>query len=121
MATYTSFEELDCYKKYRMVRSWVHSFLKEQGIKDRDIIQNIIRNGKYTTRNITGGFGRHRHKENMQYSRIARGFLHEVVDDFNIIEDKGLASKIHLEQGRKLDYQALISINGCIKVYQRPQ
>lgn len=114
MASYTSFEELDCYQKCRALRKWIHKFLGDNKIRDRDIVQNIMRAGRSTTRNIAEGFGRHHHKENMQYCRISRGSIHEILDDFNIIYNEGLAKEMDLKEGRTIAHQALKSLNGYI-------
>jgi len=91
------------------------TFLDEYKIRDRDIRQNIIRAGRSTTRNIAEGFGRHHHKENIQYCRISRGSLHEILDDFNIIVDEGFCQESDLVEGKQYLYQALKSVNGYIK------
>jgi four helix bundle protein len=84
-------------------------------INDRDIIQNIRRAGRSTTRNLAEGFGRYHHKENIQYCRISLGSLHEILDDFNILEDEKLCKHDDLKNGRILVYQALKSTQGYIK------
>ncbi len=114
MASYSSFEQLDCYQKCRVLRKWIVSFLDKQNIRDRDIRQNIIRAGRSTTRNIAEGFGRHHHKENIQYCRISRGSLHEILDDFNIVVDEGFSKEADVQEGKVLLYQALKSVNGYI-------
>ena len=114
MPTYTSFEELDCYKKCRAVRIWIHKFILEIKLRDFDITQNIKRAGRSTTRNIAEGFGRQHHKENIQYCKISVGSLHEILDDFNIIEDEEFASASQLAPGRSLVFKALKSTNGYI-------
>ena len=115
MSGYKSFKELDCYRKCREVRIWIHRYLMDKDIRDRDIIQNITRAGRSTTRNIAEGFGRHHHKENIQFCRISRGSLHEILDDFQIIIDEKLSTKELIEPGEILTYQALKSVNGYIK------
>lgn len=114
MATYTSFEELDCYQKCRQVRIWISDFLKKSNIQDKDMIQNAKRAGRSTTRNIAEGFGRHHHKENMQFCRIARGSLHEILDDLSIGVDENLSTEQIAEEGKTLTYQVLKSLNGYI-------
>ncbi len=115
MPTYLSFEELDCYKKCRGVRIWIQEFIEQTNLKDPDIIQNITRASRSTTRNIAEGFGRHHHKENAQFCKISVGSLHEILDDFNILQDEGLSTASELEPGRQLVYQALKSTNGYVR------
>ena len=77
--------ELDCYKKCRIVRQWIEQLIKNDIQKnDFDMIQNIRRAGRSTTRNIAEGFGRHHPKENIQYLRISRGSLFEIEADLII-------------------------------------
>ena len=114
MPTYKSFEDLHCYSKCRQVRNWIHQFIIGINLQDRDIIQNIRRAGRSTTRNIAEGFGRQHYKENIQFCKIAVGSLHEILDDLNIMEDEELCSKDGLEIGRILIYEALKSTNGYI-------
>ncbi len=82
MATLTSFEELKCWKACREVVRWVmaisNKFPKEEKF---DLKDNMRRTARSSTRNIAEGFGRHHHGENIQFCRIARGSLYEVIDD----------------------------------------
>ena len=71
MPSYTSFEELDCWRKCRAVRRWVEAFINDKiEKKDFDMVQNLRRAARSTTRNIAEGFGRYHYKENTQYCRI---------------------------------------------------
>ena len=114
MSSYTSFEDLDCYKKCRLVRKWIYTFLLKHSIRDRDIIQNLKRAGRSTTRNIAEGFGRYHHKENRQYCRISLGSLHEILNDLNILEDEKFCKNEDLTQGRTLVFQTLKPTHGYI-------
>ncbi|MBT8220932.1 MAG: four helix bundle protein [Bacteroidia bacterium] len=94
MASYGSFEELDCWKKCRKVRIWVEELINNKISKhDFDMIQNIRRAARSSTRNIAEGFGRHHHKENIQFCRISRGSLFEIKEDLNICCDEGNLKK----------------------------
>ncbi|NNF34240.1 MAG: four helix bundle protein [Saprospiraceae bacterium] len=115
MPSYTRFEELDCYKKCREVRVWVDALIKSNSKIDRDLIQNIRRAARSSTRNIAEGFGRHHHKENIQFCRIARGSLHEIFEDLNIMKDENMSDEETLKQGRILIAKALKSLNEYIK------
>ena len=114
MSSFTSFEQLDCYKKCRELRNWIFTIIKKYKIRDRDIIQNITRAGRSTTRNIAEGFGRYHFKENRQFCRISLGSLHEILDDLNILEDECICKRDDLEKGRILAYQALKTVHGYI-------
>lgn len=115
MASYETFEELDCYKKCRLVRQWVEQFIISHISKsDYDMIQNIRRAGRSTTRNLAEGFGRFHFKENIQYCRISRGSLFEIKEDLNISFDEGKANKEDIQEGLMLVNNAIHSVNGYI-------
>lgn len=116
MSAYTSFEELDCWKKCRAVRLWVEEFIQNKvDKKDFDMIQNIRRAARSTTRNIAEGFGRFHFKENIQYCRISRGSLHEIKDDLIICIDEKKVAIAEIEDGFELLDKAIHSVNGYIK------
>lgn len=113
MPSYQSFEELDCWKRCRKVRKWIHPFIQDVIPKsDFDMIQNIRRAARSTTRNIAEGFGRHHHKENIQYCNISRGSLFEIKDNLIICYDEEIATKEEIAEGIERVKQAIHSING---------
>ncbi|AKA35731.1 four helix bundle protein [Flagellimonas lutaonensis] len=83
--------------------------------KDFDMIQNLRRAGRSTTRNIAEGFGRYNHKENIQFCRISRGSLYEIKDDLINCLDEGLVSEVEISKGIALVDAAIHSVNGYIK------
>lgn len=116
MPSYKSFEELDCWQKCREVKIWTGRFIsKKIDKKDFDMIQNLRRAGRSTTRNIAEGFGRYHHKENIQFCRISRGSLHEIKDDLITCLDEGLVREVEISKGIALVDAAIHSVNGYIK------
>ena len=81
MSELRTFETLECYKLARELRAEVSKFCKtlpkeeEYRLKDQ-----IIRASRSITANISEGYGRHHHQENLQFCRIARGSLSETLD-----------------------------------------
>ena len=120
MSNYTSFEELDCWKKCRDVRIWVENFICERvDSNDFDMINNLRRATRSSTRNVAEGFGRFHFKENMQFCRISRGSLFEVKDDLLTFLDEKKALKSEISDGLKLVNQAIRSLNGYINYLKR--
>ncbi|MCL6268280.1 four helix bundle protein [Flagellimonas myxillae] len=116
MPSYNSFEELECWQKCRRVRIWVEKFLNDKiDNKDFDMVQNLRRAARSTTRNIAEGFGRFHFKENIQFCRISRGSLFEIKDDLIICLDKNKVTQTEIAPGIKLVNEALHSVNGYIK------
>jgi len=89
MGELKTFETLECYKLGRELRKVVSRFCKtlpreeEYRLKDQ-----IIRSSRSVTANISEGYGRHHHKENLQFCRTARGSLTETLDHLNTAQDE---------------------------------
>lgn len=116
MATYHSFEELDCWQKCRKVRVWVFHFIKLKLRKrDKDLTDNLRRASRSITRNIAEGFGRFHFKENIRFCRISRGSLFEIRDDLLICVDEELVNKDDISDGLELINEAFHSLHGYIK------
>jgi len=116
MASYNSFTDLDCWKKCRVVRLFVQQLISEKIPKnDYDMIQNIRRAARSTTRNIAEGFGRRHVKENIQFLRISKGSLTEIQDDFITCKDEKYIDDSKFKEGDRIVEEALKSINGFIK------
>ncbi len=84
-----SFEELNCWKGAVALRKDLKLFLdtlpksEEYRLKDQ-----VIRCLRSVTNNIAEGYGRFNHQENIQFCRISRGSLYEVIDHLLIAEEE---------------------------------
>jgi four helix bundle protein len=113
MATLKSFEDLDCWKASFEVKIWVMEIIKLFPSEEKyDLIDNMKRAANSTTRNIAEGFGRYHYKENIQFVRIAKGSMTEVLDDAITAELKNYISNKELEVGRTKITRALQLMNG---------
>ncbi|SHG86584.1 four helix bundle protein [Flagellimonas flava] len=116
MARYVSFEELECWQKCCKVRLWTQAFIQKSiDPKDFDMVQNLRRAARSTTRNIAEEFGRFHYKENIQFCRISRGSLFEIKDDLITCLDEKKISEEEIEKGKKLVDNVIYSLNGYIK------
>ncbi len=118
MATYTSFKELDCYKKCRLAKIWIIKFCKTISKNEFDMKDSFIRTARSMTRNIAEGFGRFHYKENIQYVRIARGSANECQDDLDDCVIEGFCKQEDILEVDKLLSEAIFSLNGYIKYLQ---
>ena len=59
------------------------------------------RAARSTTRNIAEGFGRHHDKENIQFVRISKGSLTEVLDDAITAKLEGYISEEEFQFGKE--------------------
>jgi four helix bundle protein len=77
------------------------------------------RAARSTTNNIAEGFGRFHFQENIQFCRISRGSLHELVDQLITSKDDDYITKGEYEKGRDLISKALAVLNGYINYLSR--
>jgi four helix bundle protein len=83
------------------------------------MIDNMKRASHSTTRNIAEGYGRFHFKENIQFCRVSRGSLFELIDDLITCKDEQyITEKIYTEGRSKID-KALAILNGYINYLQR--
>ena len=79
--TFTSFEELDCWKAGKEVRIFFREVIKHLPKEEKYMLVNqITRASRSVTNNISEGFGRFHYQENIQFCRVSRGSLHELID-----------------------------------------
>ena len=80
--------------------------------KEFDLKDNVSRAARSTTRNIAEGFGRFHYQENIQFCRISRGSLFEIIDDtITMLEEKYISETEYIEGIRKID-SAIKILNG---------
>jgi four helix bundle protein len=73
------------------------------------------RAARSTTHNIAEGFGRFHFQENIQFCRLSRGSLYELVDQLITSRDDNLISDSKYHKGRELIDKAIALLNGYIK------
>jgi four helix bundle protein len=79
------------------------------------LVDDMKRAARSTTHNIAEGFGRYHFQENIQFCRISRGSLYELIDQLITSRDEGLITDEEYEKGRKLIEKALTLLNGYIR------
>lgn len=119
MGSFTSFEELECWKACRLVIKWVGNTVTQLPSNEFDLKDNISRAARSTTRNIAEGFGRFHYQENIQFCRISRGSLFEIIDDTITMFEEKYISEDNYRNGRaKIDYAVKV-LNGYIHYLQK--
>lgn len=115
MATIGSFEDLDCWKACRAVRIWTQAIISKFPKEEKyDLVDNMKRAARSSTRNIAEGFGRFHYKENIQLCRISRGSLWELIDDLILSQDERYITEEEYTVGRKKIEKAINILNGYI-------
>jgi four helix bundle protein len=66
------------------------------------------------TNNIAEGHGRWHYQENIQFCRIARGSVDELIDDFNACVGERYGDQLSVEKLKAEAYDLIRRINGYI-------
>lgn len=117
---YKSFEELKCWQLCRKVRIFISELVKSYPKEEKfNLVDNMKRAARSTTHNIAEGFGRFHYQENVQFCRISRGSLYELVDQLITSKDEGFINDKDYQEGRDLISNALALLNGYINYLSR--
>ena len=118
--SFTSFEELDCWKACTEVRRFITQLVKTYPREERfGLVDDMKRAARSTTHNIAEGFGRYHFQENIQFCRVSRGSLCELIDQLITSRDEGLITDLDYAKGRELIDRALALLNGYINYLSR--
>ena len=110
-----SFEELDCWKACRIWRNEVRIIIKKFPDEEKyALTDNMRRASRSTIENIAEGFGRFHYQENIQFCRISRGSLSELIDQYITAKDESYINEKEYKKGRELLSKAIGLLNGYI-------
>jgi len=101
--------------------SKVHYSVSETYPKEEKfgLVDDMKRAARSTTHNIAEGFGRYHFQENIQFCRISRGSLCELIDQLITSKDEGFITDTDYKRGRELIARALPLLNGYINYLSR--
>ena len=112
---YNSFEELDVYRESRKFRAKIYKLVKELPSEEKYNLANQMRRAALSiTNNIAEGHGRYFYQENIQFCRISRGSLMELIDDLNICIDEKYKRVDYLTELKEEAYKIIRMLNGYI-------
>ena len=112
---YRSFEELEVYKAAREFRKKIYKLVKELPAEEKYNLGGQMRRAAVSlTNNIAEGHGRYFFQENIQFCRISRGSLMELIDDLNTCIDEEYFPRDYLEELKEEGYRINKMINGYI-------
>jgi len=110
-----SFKELDAWKLCRELRNEIWLLVKSFPYEEKHVLTDqMIRASRSATNNIAEGFGRFHFQENIQFCRVARGSLHEMLDHISCAYD---CSYIDISTNNKFNemiIRAIKVLNGYI-------
>ncbi len=117
---YKSFEELEVYKAAREFRKKIYQLVKELPAEEKYNLAGQMRRAALSlTNNIGEGHGRYHFQENIQFCRISRGSLMELIDDLNTCIDEEYFPRDNLEDLKKEAYRINKMLNGYIAYLKR--
>ncbi len=111
----SSFQDLECWKKCRELRIKISELIKDfPDFEKYALASQMRRASRSTTNNIAEGYGRFHHKENIQFCRISRGSLYELLDDLEIALEEKYIDKIKYDDLNQLIVVCVKILNGYI-------
>ena len=118
--SFKTFEDLECWRACTEVRRYITELVKKYPKEERfALVDDMKRAARSTTHNIAEGFGRFHFHENMQFCRISRGSLYELIDQLITSKDDGYITSEEYQKGRSLISKALPLLNGYIGYLSR--
>jgi four helix bundle protein len=103
---YKSFEDLEVYKAAREYRKKIYQLIKELPVEEKYNLAGQMRRAALSlTNNIAEGHGRYHFQENIQFCRVSRGSLMELIDDFNVCIDEKYFPIDYLEELKEEGYR----------------
>ena len=117
---YRSFEELEVYKAAREFRKEIYQLIKKLPEKEKYNLAGQMRRASVSlTNNIAEGHGRYHFQENIQFCRVSRGSLMELIDDLNVCIDEEYFPLAYLEELKEEGYRVNKILNGYIGYLKR--
>ena len=115
MMGYKSFEELEVYKAAREYRKKIYELIKKLPPEEKYNLAGQMRRAALSlTNNIAEGHGRYHFQENIQFCRVSRGSLMELIDDLNTCMDEEYFKKDYLLKVKEEGYWINKMLNGYI-------
>jgi four helix bundle protein len=112
---YRSFEALEVYKAAREYRKKIYQLVKELPAEEKYNLAGQMRRAALSlTNNIAEGHGRYHFQENIQFCRVSRGSLMELIDDLNVCIDEKYFAVDYLEELKEEGYRVNKMLNGYI-------
>ena len=112
-------DDFELYKAAREFRKRGYKILRSLPNDEKYCLGSQMRRAAISvTNNIAEGHGRWHFQENIQFCRIARGSVEELIDDFNICLDEHYHDFRAIESLKEEAYLMISRINGYL-VYLR--
>ncbi len=115
-----SFEDLECWKQCVDLRKMLRPYINNFPSKEKYLLTSqITRASRSTTTNIAEGFGRYHFQENIQFCRVSRGSLHELIDHLIIAKEENYIDDLDLINLKEQILKCLKILNGYINYLKK--
>jgi four helix bundle protein len=119
---YKTFEDLEVYKAAREFRKKIYKLIKGLPPEEKYNLGDQMRRASLSlTNNIAEGHGRYHFQENIQFCRVSRGSLMELIDDLNTCIDEEYYALDYLEELKAEGYTVNKILNGYIAYLKKRQ
>lgn len=113
---FKSFEDLDVWKHCHKVKMKFEKLVKSLPSEEKyRLSDQIIRASRSTTQNIAEGYGRYHYQENIQFCRISRASLYELLDHLITCLDNDYIKEKEYSLLRTETITCIKLINGYIR------
>jgi four helix bundle protein len=110
-----TFKDLEVWKKCRQLRQEIWILVKSFPAEEKyRLADQMIRSTRSPSTQIAEGYGRFHFQENVQFCRIARGSLYEVLDHLSICLDSEYITLQKHDSIGNLIYECIRLLNGYI-------
>ena len=117
---YKSFEELEVYIAAREFRKKIYNLIKGLPPEEKYNLGDQMRRASVSlTNNIAEGHGRYHFQENIQFCRISRRSLMELIDDLNTCIDEEYFPLDYLGELKAEGYTVNKMLNGYISYLEK--
>jgi len=115
-------DDFELYQLARQFRRKVYQVVRQLPKSERFALDPQMRRAAISiTNNIAEGHGRFHFQENMQFCRVARGSIDEVLDDLNICADEGYSDLQIINELKVEAYDLIARVNGYLSYLRRSQ
>lgn len=113
----SGFEELLCWQACCELRKYLKkNVLEKLPVTERyELYSQILRASRSTTANIAEGWGRYHYKESINFLRISRGSLAEIIDHCIEAKDCDYINLETLNEIREQTDRCMKLVNGYIR------
>jgi four helix bundle protein len=110
-----TFKDLEVWKKCRQLRQEIWILVKALPPDEKYRLNDqMIRSSRSPSTQIAEGYGRYHFQENVQFCRIARGSLYEVLDHLSTCFDSEYITAEKHDTLENLTYECIRLLNGYI-------